>query len=275
MTASETELPRVGRVELLPRQTLAIGAVSLAATAVVLRFLSIAVVNAPAGSSTLPLGPIDLGTTGLAAVVAVLLGATEDDPIAGVGLLFVGVFGLLAVGTGLAIPAAVAIVAGTAAVAVAVRGELTPATGVATALLVAALAASLAGGLTTTALRPIGSTLALLAIAATPVYAATDRRALVGGTVAFASVVVLGLIDPFVTGAIALVGGGVVGSSLPVVALAVAGAVTTASVALRERRVALLAAVALLAFAGVPAALPRAVPFALGIGALLTLGVGE
>jgi len=275
MTASETETLGLRANQRPSRRTIATVVTGLAATALLARFAVAVAVNAPVGPSTSPLELIEQGTTGLAALAAAWLGATEDEPMAGVGLLFVGVFGLLSAVVGLAIPAAVAVVAGTAAVAVAVREDLTPVTAVATVLLVGGLAVSLVGGLGATTLRPIGSTLALLAVAATPAFAATDRRALVGGAVAFAAVVAFGLANPFVTGAITLVGSGVVGSSLPVVALAVAGAVTTGSAALRERRWALLSGVALIAFAGVPGTLARAIPFALGITTLLTLGVGE
>ncbi|WP_372480776.1 phosphate ABC transporter permease [Halomicrobium sp. HM KBTZ05] len=273
MTASKIERAAVARTVPVRRRTVALVVTTVVALAVGARFVSAILVNAPAAPATLPREPIAGATTGLAALAALWLGASGDDPVAGVGLLFVGVFGLLAAAVGLATPAAVAVATGTGVVAVGFRRRLTVWTGAATALLVAAVAVGLAAGFGWPGLRPLGSTLALLGIAATPLYAGAGPRAVGVGAGAFAVVVAVGLANPFVAGATTLVGSGVVGTSLVVVGLAVAGAVTAASVALRERRFALLVGVALLAFAGVPATLSRAVPFALGIATLLSLEV--
>jgi hypothetical protein len=113
------------------------------------------------------------------------------------------------------------------------------------------------------------STLSLLALAATPVFASPDSRSYLFAAVAGSAVVALGLLLPFVTGAMTLVGTGAVGVSLPVVAIAVAGVVTTASAAARSRHYSLLAAVTLLALAGTPSTIGRTVPFALGIAVLV------
>lgn len=270
MTASEAERWRFGRHRRPAGRSVAVAATGVVAVALGVRFVASVAVNAPGGPSAVPTGLLGAGVTGLAGLAAVAVGASEDDALVGIGPLFVGVFGLLAAFVdSVAVPAAVAVVAGTAVLAFAAREDLSTARALAAALLVAALGVSLAGGLGPASLRPAGSTLALLAVATTPVFAATDARALVGGAAAFGVVLGFGLARPFVTGAVTLVGGGVVGASLPVVALAVAGAVTTASAALRTRRLPLLAGVALLALAGVPAELSRAVPFALGIVVLL------
>jgi len=274
MTASEAERVRFGSHGRLSRRSIAVGVVGIAALALLARFTAAILVNAPAGPSALPVGALDRLAAGLAALAAVGLGVTEDDPVAGVGLLFVGVFGCLAVGVGLAVPAGIAVVAGTAVVLVAATERLSAATVPAVGLVVA-LAVSLLAGLGVAQLGHLGSALALLAIGTTPLFAATDRRALAGGVIAFAVVIAAGLAYPFVTGAVTLVASGVVGASLPVIGLAVAGAVTTASAALRQRRWALLAGVGLLALAGVPATLSRGIPFALGIATVLTLGVGK
>lgn len=245
--------------------------VAVAAVALLGRALATTLTNAPVGpSGAVPVvALIDLSTA-VAALGAVGLALTVDDPAAGVGLLFVGVFGLLSLLTGaVALPAAVAVGGGTAAVVLAVRRSLAPTAAAALSLLVVALLVNLAGGVGGVAsLRAPGSTLALLAVAATPVFAATTGRAALGGLLAFVAVVAVGLANPFVTGAVTLVGGGVVGSSLPVVALAAGGAVTTASAALRRDEWLLLAGVTLVALAGVPATLSRAVPFALGAATL-------
>lgn len=273
MTASEAERWRFGRHG-RPADRSVAAATGIVAVALAVRFVAAVAVNAPGQPSAVPTGLLDAGVTGLAGLAAVAVGASEDDALVGIGPLFVGVFGLLAAFVdSVAVPAAVAVVAGTAVLALAVREDLSTARTLAAALLVAALGVSLAGGLGPASLRPAGSMLSLLAVATTPVFAATDARALSGGAVAFGVVLAFGLARPFVTGAVTLVGGGVVGVSLPVVALAVAGAVTTASAALRTRRWPLLAGVALLALAGVPAELSRAVPFALGTIALLALEV--
>ncbi|MFC7020677.1 MULTISPECIES: phosphate ABC transporter permease [Haloarcula] len=222
-------------------------------------------------------GPLAAMAMVLAALGAVSIGVTRSDPAAGVGLLFVGVFGGLAlVSRGAAMPAAVAVAAGTGTVALASRRSLCRARGLATTVLVAALGLALASGVGDwTALRPLASTFALGGVALTPLFAATDAESLLGGALAFVVVLVVGLSVPFVTGAVTLVGGGVVGAGLPFVALAVAGAVTAASAAARTRRWTLLAGIVLVALAGVPASLPRAVPFALGVAVLVTREAGR
>jgi hypothetical protein len=246
--------------------------VAVAAAALLVRTLATVVTNAPGGVSGIGGDPLLAVSTGVAALAAVGVALTVDDPVAGVGLLFVGVFGLLSTLTGaVALPAAVAVGGGTAAVAAAVasRRSLPPATAAAGGLLLVALVVSLVGGVGGAAsLRAPASTLALLGVAGTPVFAATTGRTTLAGTLAFAAVLAVGLANPFVTGAVTLVGGGVVGTSLPVVALAVGGAVTAGSVAARRGEWCLLAGVALVALAGVPATLARAVPFALGVATL-------
>jgi len=262
------------------RHSLADIAVGAAAVAVAARYLAVLFVNAP-GQAAVPVSPglVTVASTAVVAAAAVAVAVTDADPLTGIGLLFVGVFGLLSLlSSAAALPAAVAIVLGTVAVAATSGRRLDVMSAAAVALLVAALSIGLASGVGGwTGLRPVASTVALLGIASTPAFAATDWRslsradwgAILGGVAAFAVVVAVGRAVPFVTGAVTLTGTGVVGTSLPVVALAVAGAVTTASAASRTRRWGLLAGVALVAFAGVPASLPRALPFALGIAALV------
>ncbi|MDT3435710.1 phosphate ABC transporter permease [Haloarcula sp. 1CSR25-25] len=258
-------------------------AVGAAAIAVAARYVAVLLVNAP-GYGGVPVAPglATAASTALVAAAALVVAVTDADPLTGIGLLFVGVFGLLSLVSGAAaLPAAAATVLGTATVAAVAGRRLDRVAVVAVALLVAALSVGLASGVGGwTGLRPVASTVALLAIASTPAFAATDWGSLstadwgavIGGFAAFAVVVAVGRAVPFVTGAVTLTGTGVVGTSLPVVALAAAGAVTTASAASRTRRWVLLAGVALVAFAGVPASLPRALPFALGIAALVREG---
>jgi hypothetical protein len=245
---------------------------AVAAVALLVRMLATAVANAPDGVSGVGGEALFAASTGVAALAAVGVALTVDDPVAGVGLLFVGVFGLLSTLTGaVALPAAVAVGGGTAAVAAAVasRRSLQPSTAAAGGLLLVALVVSLVGGVGGAAsLRGPASTLALLGVAGTPLFAATTGRTTLAGTLAFGAVLAVGLANPFVAGAVTLVGGGVVGTSLPVVALAAGGAVTAGSAAARRGEWGLLAGVALVALAGVPATLGRAVPFALGVAVL-------
>jgi hypothetical protein len=243
--------------------------VGVAAVAVVAQALAATVVNAPVGPSGVGTALFALPTA-VAAVAAVGVALTADDPAVGVGLLFVGVFGLLSLLSGtVALPAAVAVTGGTVAVAVAGRRSLSPVSAGALGVLLVALTVGLASGVgDVVALRPVASTLALVGVAVTPVFAATTGRTALAGGLAAGAVLAVGLARPFLTGAVTLVGGGVVGASLPVVALAAAGAVTTASAASRRREWLLLGGVALLAFAGVPATLDRAVAFALGVATL-------
>ncbi|AJF27295.1 phosphate ABC transporter permease [Haloarcula hispanica] len=260
-------------------------AVGAAAVAVAARYLAVLFVNAP-GYAGVPVSP-GLATgvsTAVVAAAAIAVAVTDADPLTGIGLLFVGVFGLLSLlSSAAALPAAAAIVLGTATVAAVSGRRLDLVSAAAVALLVAALSIGLASGVGGwTDHRPVASTVALLGIASTPAFAAADWRSLstadwgavIGGLAAFAVVFGVGRAVPFVTGAVTLTGTGVVGTSLPVVALAAAGAVTAASAASRTRRWSLLAGVALVAFAGVPASLPRALPFALGI-AVLTAQEGQ
>jgi len=245
--------------------------VAAAAVAVLARALVTTLANAPGGPAV---GSGTLGgvPTAAAALAAVGVALTTDEPAVGVGLLFVGVFGLLSlVSAAVALPAAVAVVTGTAAVALTRRESLSSVPALTVGVLLVALTGGLASGVGgAVALRPVASTLALVGVALTPVFAATTGRATLAGGLAGGIVLAVGLAHPFVTGAVTLVGGGVVGTSLPVVAFAAGGAVTTASAATRHREWLLLGSVALLAFAGVPATLDRAVPFALGV-AVLTL----
>lgn len=249
--------------------------VGAAAAAVLIRALATTVGNTPVGPGGVSAALFGLSTA-VTALGAVGLEMTTEDPTAGVGLLFVGVFGILSLVTGaVTLPAAVAVGAGTAAVALAVRRSLTPASVAAVGVLLIALTAGLVSGVGGWAsLRPAASALALVGVAVTPVFAATTGRALIAGGLTFGTVVAVGLVNPFVMGTVTLVGGGVVGTSLPVVAFAAGGAVTAASAAGRRGEWLLFGGVALLALAGVPATLGRAIPFALGV-ATVTLWEGD
>ncbi|MDS0282074.1 phosphate ABC transporter permease [Haloarcula onubensis] len=237
----------------------------LTAVAVAGRFALALVVNAPGTVSGAPLSTLSVAATAAGGAALVALGPDRADPLSGIGLLFAGVFGLLSLAGAAAVPAAVAVPTGLALFAVAARERVGTGPGLLVCGLLAALGLALASGVGGVApLRPVASTATLLALGTTPLLAGADGRAFVAGCVALGVVVATGLALPFATGAVTLVAVGAVGSPLPVVAIAVGGSVTTASAALSRRDWGLLAGVALVTCAGVPATVARAVPFALG-----------
>lgn len=249
--------------------------VAAATLALAARFLTALLVNVPSAPGVAPVEAFAAATSVVAAVALVVRG-TEAGSMTGVGLLFAGVFGLLGSFVPAAtLPAVVAVSVGTALFVGARSRELDRTHGAALGVLAFTLAAALVGAVIGAAgVRPYTSTLTFLALGTLPVLVATDGWSLVRAVVAVAVVVGVGTALPFVTGAVTLVGSSAVGTSLPVVAIAVAGVVTAASAAVRERRWLLAAGVALVALAGVPVTLPRALPFALGLAALTT-GVDE
>lgn len=265
-----TRLGRLRAVQLSAETATVTAALTgVAAVAAVARFALALAVNAPGTVSAAPRAPLSVAVTAAGGLALVALGMEQDEPLAGLGLLFAGVFGLLSIAGGAAVAAAVAVPAGLGLFCVASRDSVEPVPGLLAGALVAVLGLSLASGVSAAPLRAAASTATLLALGATPVFVGLDGRAFVTGCVALGVVVAAGLALPFVTGAVTLVAAGAVGSPLPVVAVAVGGAVTTASAALNGRDWSLLAGVALLACAGVPATLARGVPFALGVAVLL------
>jgi hypothetical protein len=268
-------LPATARgVGTLDRAVLAVPAVLAAATL----FMSRLAINARAG------GPIDLVAvqellvplTGLACAgslgaIAVCQGNDSET----VGLAFVGVFGVAGtIARPAYVPAVVAIIAGTA---LATGGRLFEDTPirigpvVVVGLLVGGLAGSLAGtlGFESAATRSLGTRLTLLGVAGTPVFLARDRADYLVGAVGAGLLVALGIGAPFLLGATGLVAGGIVGASLPLMAIAVGGVTTTASAAVRTRQHAAALGAGLLLFAGIPATLTRALALVLAITCLL------
>lgn len=215
------------------------------------------------------------------AVAALALGVATDGVPARVGLLFAGVFGLLSgISSAAFPPAAGATVAAATLVAVArLPRERTWAAvrqWLVAGALVGGIAFSLAGstGVAPVTARPLGSKLALVGIGASPVFVRLDWRSWAAGLLAASLLAWFGVQAPFVLGSLALVGGAVVGASLPLLALgAGGGAATTAAGALSGRLDAALGG-ALLLTAGVPGTLPRALAVVVGV-ALLTATEGE
>ncbi|MFC7045731.1 phosphate ABC transporter permease [Halobacteriaceae archaeon GCM10025711] len=243
-----------------------VGAGGLALTAALAMLLVRLGVNAPVETPAFLVAaydPVSVAALGGPALAAAALGVASTDAVEQVGLLFAGVFGLLAlVAPPVVVPAAGAVVGGGLLATSshlprdyawhAVRRWL-----VAVALL-AGVAISLAGtmGVDPTLTRPLGSRVALLAVAVSPVFVRSDWRAWAVGGVGAAVVAVVGLTYPFVLGAFTLVGGAVLGASLPLLALAMAGGVTVVASGVLQRDVDVLLAGGLLVVAGVPATLP-------------------
>jgi hypothetical protein len=204
-------------------------------------------------------------------VAASMLATVTDDEIERVGLAFVGVFGLLgALEPHVATGAVVAITAG--GVLAVARRWLRTERGVDWHLLpvvaiLGAVGISLLGavGVEPTTFSTLGSHLFLLGGAATPALLHHSRANWAFGGAVAAVLVAVGLTAPFVTGAVTLVAGGIVGASLLVVAIGLCGLVTTGSAALRQRQWYAAVGVTLLVVGGVPATVPRALAVVLGV----------
>ncbi|WP_254534869.1 hypothetical protein [Halomarina litorea] len=209
-----------------------------------------------------------------ATLVAVALATRRDD--VRVGLLFAGVFGLLAaVSESATLPAVAAVVGGGT---IALFGSLgRPATyregrRIAVGVLVTAgIAISLSStvGLLEASYRGAGGFLALAGLAALSIRAEGDWAALGAGVLAFAVVVYASVTRPFVVGSGLLVGFAVVDVSHLLAALALGGGTAAAVGGLHRREYSLAFGAGLLLFAGVPATLPRAM--AVLLGAILAL----
>ncbi|MFB6183793.1 MAG: phosphate ABC transporter permease [Haloarculaceae archaeon] len=201
---------------------------------------------------------------------ALAVGITTDRWPVRVGLLSVGAFGVLAaVRSAAAVPAAGAVTAGAVllvvdAVNLADDDRRRSLVG---ALVAAAVALSLgsATGLLPSPARTGGTVAFLGALALTPVLARPGRFDWSLGGIAAAGVLLVGVAFSYVTGAVALVVGDVLGASLIALAAGVGGATVAASSAAADDRPLLAAGVALVVLAGVPATVPRATAVVLGV----------
>lgn len=212
------------------------------------------------------------GGTAVAALV-VLLGLAHDDERARAGLAFAGVFAVLGLHVpSAAVPAVVGVVGGAALVVVALPAAGTPhRTTVVAGVVWAGLALSLASatGVVAPALRPTASTVALAALAALALVVPTDWRAWVAAGAAAVAVLWLGASAPFVTGAVVLVGAGVVGAPLVAVAAGAGGGAGALAGAVSSGRPRAALAVGLVVVAAVPATVPRALAAAAGLALLV------
>lgn|GEM_PF-923860 len=264
-----------------------LGAVALVPTAgvLVLRLAR----NAPVGLPSVERAAAP-AMTGLAAVVPALavlgLAVDTDARAERVALAAVGTFALVGAAADAAwLPAAAAVLVGTSAALVVALAERAHARvgpvdslGVAfapvarpaavAALGALALAWSLAAsaGLGTTTLRPAGAAVAFATLAALPLARGVDGTVELGlWAVGAFGVVVAAASAPFVAGAVALVALGAGTVPLALLALGTGGALATVVADARRRAFGPAVAAALLLSAGVPATLPRAVAFALGL----------
>lgn len=236
-------------------------------------------INAPLGPR-LPYsdlyGPVATAALVGPALAAVLIGIATDDDVLAVAMAIAGVFGLLAaVVRPAAVPATAAMVgaAGLIVVAHAERPfspDEVAETVVGLAFLAGIAVSTVAAlGVEPALLRPLGSNLALLAVAGSPVFVEWNRRSVLAGALAGAAIAGFGLAAPFVSGAASLIAGGIVGVSLPVMVLGVVGGVTLAATGIDRGQVEPALSGPLLLAAGVPATIPRALALVVGL-ALLT-----
>lgn len=214
------------------------------------------------------------------ALAALLLATTADAPAERVGLAFAGGFGLIALASPAAwVPAAVGTVCGgTLVVGARLRRPDRDANVAAVArvgvgvVLTVAVVVSLAAtaGVASATLRPLGSGLALVGVGSSPLLVGGNRTSLFVGATAGVLAYGLATTAPYVTGAVLLVGGGVVGTPLGLVVVAIGGGVAGLAHALRRGRADAALGTGLLLAAGVPGTLLRA----LGVVVAVTLLVG-
>lgn len=207
---------------------------------------------------------------------AIIIAITTRDDVRRVTLAFAGVFGIFSLFARPAVvPASVVIVLATGAVlGTALDRPFSP-DEIAEAIVgfaflsgvTISVAASL--GIEPATTRSLGSTLTLLAIASTPVLVEWRFRAALAGIVGAIAFTSFGLSAPFVTGAASLVGGAIVGVSLPVMTVAVLGGVTTVTTGIDRRSIEITVGGLLLLTAGIPATVPRGLALLIALTLLL------
>jgi len=211
------------------------------------------------------------------ALAALSLAAVADAPAEQVGFAVAGGFGVVAAFSTAWLPVAAAITCGGGLVVGSrlchrgradrwptTRGSVAvvPLAGVVVSLVAAA-------GVAPQTLRPLGSVLALAGVAAVPLLVRAGRPALLAGTLAGLLTALVAAGAPYVTGAVLLVAGGVVGAPLVAVVLAAGGGVAGVVGALRRGRVDLALGAGLLLVAGVPGTLLRALGVVVALGLLV------
>ena len=240
--------------------------------------------NAPFEPTAVPSRLVPLVGTVSALTAGVALAAvalTTERSAVRVGLLFAGVFGVLATVSGAAtVAAAVAIPVGAALAFARVRGV--PATyfelrrGVIALTFAVAIGLSLAAttGIAGSPFRAAGSVAFLSGVTLLAVRAEGDPIAFVAGAAGFVGVIAASVAAPYVTGSALLVGFAVVGSPHLLVATAAFGGISAAVAGFRDRDAWLSVGAVLLLFAGVPATPGAATAVCLGT-ALVALDADE
>lgn len=281
MSAEKTIVEAVGSVPHLDRMAAPRGAATLLGGLSIVGLGSLALVrvalNLPMSLPVAGAYPFAIVIGTVAPALGLLaVGVRSDRPAQRVGLTFAGVFGLLSlVAEPAALPATLALLAAIAGVSaenihrfwVARRYDQDLVAG---ALALGGLLSLAAGiGVEPVTLRPLGSRLVLVAVAATPVFVDWDRESLLVGLGVGVAVLAVGLSAPFITGAVSLVVGGVVGASLPLLFLAAVGAVSLLWASVRTGRRSLALAAGVLLVAGIPATIPRGLGF---LAAITLLG---
>lgn len=210
------------------------------------------------------------------AVGALTISVTTRDDVRRVVMAFAGVFGLLSfVARPAVVPAFVAIAMATGALVISHGERPISADEIAESIVgfafLAGVTLSVAGGLgfepATT--RRLGSVAVLLAIAGTPAFVEWRYRTLLVGIGVGIAAASVGLAAPFVTGAASLVGGGIVGVSLPVLVVAIVGGSTLVATGIDHRSYEPTVAGLLFLSAGVPATVPRGLALLIGLAVLL------
>lgn len=247
------------------------------AVPVVLSALLRVAVNAPVA---LPPGIVGVASVADTAVLLVggvttlVVGLRTPSTVERVGLVAVGVFAwLAAVVQAAAIPATGVLVVG-AAVTVGRRIQSVEGTNGRTVVAVGfvlALATALgsATGLLTTGFRSVGTWVTLLSLAGLTIVVRPRWPGWLLGGLAVAGVLYAGIVSPFLTGAVVLIGAGVVGTPLLLVAAGVGGAVAALTGAALAGNAPLALGGLLLLAAGVPATMPAAVAVVVGLVLLL------
>lgn len=213
------------------------------------------------------------------ALAAVALAVTVVDLVERVSLLTLAVFSplaLLADAAYLPAAAAVTVAGGVVAWRRLDRGETIHSLPWAGRYLLAGATTAAVGGslAATVGLAPVvvhqsGTMLAL--VAAVAVALATDSRRIdwAAGALAASLVYAAGTTAPYVTGAVALVVGGAVGVSLPLLAAGIGGIVAASVTSLRRGAFVPACGALMLLVGGVPVTVPRALVVTLGVAFVL------
>ncbi len=214
------------------------------------------------------------------AFAALVLGVTADTVVKRVGFVAIGVFGLLtAITPQLAVATAGVVVAGGILIlAPQIRDESRWDSAIPTIVAIAImLGVTFSVGATTGLLpvrfRAIGSICAFIGVAGIPVLVRPTTIAWVGGGVTAVAIVAAAITAPFVTGAVALVVSGSIGAPLLLLALGIAGAVTTVLTGLTRTAAAPTIGGLLILTGGSPATVPRAITILVGLTFVLNAGI--